>query len=88
MNDETRFIIVHESWLASWIKDAGSIGSLAGLIYVNHQYGAGNGAVDTAGAFLLLGFLFLKGKLIAADSCRAFTKDELKRWALTEEAGQ
>lgn len=85
MPDATKYIIVHESVLASWLKDMGSIGSLAALIFVNHQYGAGNGVVDAAGALLLIAFMYVKG---ASEFVHSFTKEDLRRWALTEEARQ
>jgi len=83
MEDRPTYIIVHESWLASWLKDFGSLGSLAALIYVNHVYGAGNGFVDAVGAMLLLVYLIgWAGK--KSGFTPAFTKDELRRWVLSE----
>ncbi len=57
---KVRYIIVHESVFSSWLKDAGSLGSLAGLIYVNHQFGNGSAVVDGVGALLLIAFLIAK----------------------------
>jgi hypothetical protein len=83
MEKRPTYIIVHESWLASWLKDFGSLGSLAALIYVNHVYGAGNGVVDAVGAMLLLAYLVAwVGK--TKEITPAFTKEELRRWVLSE----
>lgn len=81
---ETKFIVMHETWWASWLKDIGSLGTLAGLIYVNHQYGGGSAVVDGVGALMLLVFLLTRAKF-ASGSAHSFTKDDLRRWALKQE---
>lgn len=86
MNEKTKYIILHESWWASWLKDFGSLGSLAGLIYVNHAYGNGSGFVDGLGAFMLFLFLMCRATLLASDRAKQFTVEELRHWATTKEA--
>ncbi len=83
MNEKTTYIILHESWLASWLKDFGSLGSLAGLIYVNHAYGVGNWFVDAVGALMLFAFLMVRAHIAKGHAYR-FTKDDLRQWALDE----
>lgn len=84
MKEETTIIILHESVLHSWLKDGGSLGALAALIYVNHTYGSGNWFIDTIGGVLLLAFLLARGKMAA--NTHRFTRDDLRRWALNEDA--
>lgn len=83
MTDRPTVIILHESVLHSWFKDFGSLGSLAGLIYVNHQYGAGNWLVDAIGGVLLFSFLLVRGSAAVTKTYR-FTREDLRRWALNE----
>lgn len=75
-------IVNDETVLASWLRDFGSLGSLAALIYVNHIYGAGNGWVDTLGVALVVAWLGLglskrKGAIVE------ITSEELRDLALS-----
>jgi len=74
---EIRYVILHETVLQSWLKDVGSLGSLAMLIYVNHQLGAASAWVDGAGALLLLGWLLASGKSMMT-SAHSYTVDEIR----------
>jgi len=83
MDAETKYITLHETVLSSWLKDFGSLGSLAGLIYVNHTYGAGNGAVDAVGAVLLLGFIISRA-IYSSKTAIRFTREEFRQWAISD----
>lgn len=79
------YIIVHESVLASWLKDVGSLGTLAALVYVNHTYGAGSAFVDAFAVLLLIGYWMTQAAYFTKKRLR-FTREELRIWALDSTA--
>lgn len=82
---EKVFIILHETVLQSWLKDFGSLGSLALLIFVNHRFGSGSTTIDIFGLFLLV-LWFMKTGRRETDNPREMTRDELREWANKREA--
>lgn len=78
--EATHFVFVHESLLSSWLKDAGSLGALAALIYVNHTYGGHSWAVDVTGVVLF--WVFMLHRASKQASLTRITRAELRAWAL------
>lgn len=80
---EKVYVILHETIAASLIKDFGSIGSLAGLAYVNHTYCGGAVVYDVVAAILFFGWTFSK-VLKKSGVYMSLTFDELREWARRE----
>jgi hypothetical protein len=68
------------------IKDFGSIGSLAGLAYVNYTYCGGAIVYDVVAAILFFGWMFSKA-LRGSGVYMSLTFDELREWARRETRG-
>lgn len=76
------FVILHESVLDSWLKDAGTFGSLAALVYINHAYAGGSWLVDAVAAIAVISFMVRVGLWMMKRSPR-FTRSELRAWVLS-----
>lgn len=82
MREPPLFIIMNETVWSSWLKDGMTIGLLLALVVVNHTIGQGATSVDTFGVFCLV--LYFLAAATMARRKRAFTREELRAWALTE----
>ena len=82
---ETKYIILHESVASSWLKDFGSLGSLALLLYVNHEYADGWWVINAIGVWALFNYMVGHAMVLRGGAHR-FTKRELHAWALDEGA--
>lgn len=51
---EHKILVIHESILASWLKDIVSFAMFAGLLYFNHRVLAGRVIIDVLFVILLL----------------------------------
>ena len=78
MKPDTRFIILHETVISSWLKDAGTFGSIGLLAWFNHTHLGGTWVLD------VLAVVFVCGMMVRAFSSRVatVTENELVYWAL------
>jgi hypothetical protein len=58
----TKIVILHESILHSVVKDVGSLGGLAALVYGNARYLSNSGWVNCFCVILMLAFMTARGK--------------------------
>lgn len=88
MKPETVYIVVHETLLQSWLKDIVTFGSMALPVWVNHTYGKGLAFIDVIMAILaVMAMIVIGGRRMKLDRAqRSFTREELKAWALSEDA--
>lgn len=80
----TSYVLIHESILTSWAKDIVSLGTMAGLIYVNHQYGAGAWWIDALGVLSLLGYGIRHSRNMM-NRHPVLTRQQLREWALSDQ---
>ena len=86
MRTEPTIIILHESVLASWLKDAGSLGTLAGFGWFNHAHLSGSWPLDLFAVICALIFLISRS-VAAGKTALRMTPAELEEWALARKHG-
>jgi hypothetical protein len=79
------YVFVNETVLASWAKDAGSLGTLAFLAWVNHTFCGGSLVYDIL-AVIMFVFWMMSKAVRSAGVFPTLTYDELRSWAQRETA--
>ena len=86
MKQEKVYVILHETIAASLVKDFGSVGSLAGLAYVNYTYCGGVAIYDIVAVTMFVAWTLSKA-LKGSGVYMSLTFDELREWARRETRG-